>query len=351
MISACIITKNESENLRRCLGALAAYPFELVVVDTGSEDDSVKVAGEYTEHIFSYEWKNDFSDARNYAMSLASSDKIIMIDTDEFLTGLDYEKLEKMMNDYPMKAGRIFRKNIFTRGEEIQQGTEWITRIFDRRYFYYTGRIHEQVTARNGAPFETYNAPAGFDHTGYDGDEKTVATKAERNIKILLEELSQNPSDTYLLYQLGKSFYMKKDYFSALEYFERATSLDLDERLEYVNDLIISYGYTLINTGNSEKALGFENLYDVFGKTAEFRFLMGLIYMNNMMYDRAVESFLDATKVSRCSMDGVNSYKAYYNIGVIKECLGNVDDAIKYYSKCSNYQKALKRLEMLNEQK
>lgn len=351
MISVCIITKNESANLRHCLQVLSAYPFELVVVDTGSDDDTVKVAEEYTDRIFFYEWTDDFSAARNYAMGQASFDKIIMVDTDEFLTGIDYLQLEKMMTENPMKTGRIFRKNIFTRGDETEQGTEWITRIFDRRYFHYEGKIHEQVTAENGEPYETYNAPISFDHTGYDGDEKTVAAKAERNIKILLRELSDNPTDTYILYQLGKSFYMKKDYISALEYFERATSLDLDERLEYVNDLIISYGYTLINTGNSEKALGFENLYDVFGNTAEFKFLMGLIYMNNMMFDRAVESFLDATGVKNCNMNGVNSYKAYYNIGVIKECLGNTEEAKKYYSKCGDYFKAAERLKILREQK
>ena len=55
-ISVCIITKNEAHYLRECLSCLKKYPFEIVVTDTGSEDDSVTAAKEYTDKVFFYEW-------------------------------------------------------------------------------------------------------------------------------------------------------------------------------------------------------------------------------------------------------------------------------------------------------
>ena len=55
-ISICIITKNEASNLEECLKCASKYPFELVVVDTGSSDNSVEVAKKYTDKVFYFEF-------------------------------------------------------------------------------------------------------------------------------------------------------------------------------------------------------------------------------------------------------------------------------------------------------
>ena len=81
-ISVCIITKNEANYLRECLSCLKKYPFEIVVTDTGSEDDSVSVAKEYTNKVFFYEWSNDFSAARNYCVAQATNDMVMIVDTE-----------------------------------------------------------------------------------------------------------------------------------------------------------------------------------------------------------------------------------------------------------------------------
>lgn len=60
MISVCIITRDESDMLRRCLEALRRYDVEIVVVDTGSKDDSRKTALEYTSNVYDFEWCDDF---------------------------------------------------------------------------------------------------------------------------------------------------------------------------------------------------------------------------------------------------------------------------------------------------
>ena len=67
-ISVCIITKNESEKLKKCLKHLTGYGFEIVVVDTGSTDDTVAMAKKYADKVCYFSWCNDFSAARNYAL-------------------------------------------------------------------------------------------------------------------------------------------------------------------------------------------------------------------------------------------------------------------------------------------
>lgn len=75
---------------------------------------------------------------------------------------------------------------------------------------------------------------------------------------------------------------------------------------------------------------------------------MGLIYMNNAMFDAAVGEFLKAVRHRDCRMAGVNSYAAYYNVGVIYECLGKISEAKYYYQKCGSYEPAKKRLRLIN---
>lgn len=345
-ISVCIITKNEAEQLDKMLAVLAQYPFELVVVDTGSSDNSIEVARRYSESVYEYEWNNNFSDARNFSISKACNDMVLILDTDELPVDIDYNKLSDMAQNNPDKVGRIERINIFTRNKDKNINRERVNRFFDRRQFGYIGSIHEQVQRLDGELYDTYEIPVKVEHSGYDGTAEELRNKALRNIELLEQELElqENP---YILYQLGKSYYMIGDYENALNYFENATTYDLEPRLEYVEDLVVSYGYTLINTKRINQALMFENLYDEFSYSCDFVFLMGLIYMNNALFEEAVRQFRKATEYSRCKMDGVNSYLAYYNIGVIYECLGYTKEALQYYRQCNEYEKALLRIKEL----
>ena len=76
--------------------------------------------------------------------------------------------------------------------------------------------------------------------------------------------------------------------------------------------------------------------------------MMGLVYMNCTMYERAIDEFERAT-TKPARMEGTNSYKALYNIGVILECQGRIEEALKYYEKCGEYQAALKRRSILKK--
>ena len=349
MISVCIITRDESDMLRRCLETLIKYDVEIVVVDTGSKDDSRKTALEYTSKVYDFEWCDDFSAARNYAAGKAENNIILALDTDEIIESLNVQ--ESMVED-GKAVGRIFRINQFERQGEVQKARERISRLYDRRYYKYVGRIHEQIEAlENQAEEMVCDVDATVRHYGYDGSPEQIAAKAERNIRLLELDLAENGEKPYTLYQLGKSWYMCNDYEKAVEYFGKALEYDLNPKLEYVQDMVETYGYALINTGRAgeaEEILGSEEVYDAFSGWADYCFMMGLVYMNCEMHERAIDEFMKAaTKNAR--MEGTNSYKAFYNIGVILECLGKTEEALKYYQKCGKYQAALKRINALKK--
>lgn len=347
-ISICIITKNEVNNLEKCLRCASSYPFEIVVVDTGSTDNSVEVAKKYTDKVFFFEWCNDFSKAKNYAIECATNDLVMVLDTDEFITEADISVFEQLVKDNPNKVGRIERVNIFEKNKDRINNKERINRVFDRRLFHYVGSIHEQVCAKDGSDYATYLLPLSVRHTGYDGTPEERRNKSYRNISLLEEELKKK-EDPYILYQLGKSHYMLDEYEKAIECFERATSFDLEPRLEYVEDMIITYGYALIKAGKPAVALSFEGIYKEFSYSCDFVFLMGMIYMENARFAEAIAEYIKATKYESCSAFGANSYMAYYNVGVIYECLGKTDEAVKYYKLCGEYENAKERLRLMNK--
>ena len=350
MISVCIITKNECDNLNICLERISPYPVEIVVIDTGSTDNTKQVARKYTGNVYDFEWINDFSAARNFAISKATKDYILMIDTDEFIDTFDYDAIIKLIKANPNSVGRIHRKNIFESNGSDMTSNELINRLFPKKLYQYNGSIHEQVVkiSDSAAAYDTYVAPIFCTHVGYQGNQKQRFKKAERNLTLLLKEHEKAPEDTYILYQIGKAYYYIQDYDNAIVYFEKAMDYPMDNRLTYVNNIMVTYAYCLINTKQHEKGLMLEAVLDDFAYSADFLFVMGLIYMNNALFQDAVNCFVAATEIDSCDVEGVNSYLAYYNIGVILECLGDKANAIIYYKKSGTYAPALEGIKRCN---
>lgn len=337
MISVCIITKNEENHLRECLKRIKDTGCEIVVTDTGSNDLSVEVARQFTDNVYTFEWCDDFSAARNFCISKASGDMILMLDTDEYIQCCKIKQLERLLAENPKKVGRIEIENEYISNGVNMISVDKVSRLFDRRYFYYTGRIHEQLTRIDGSCHQCFDAPIRVHHYGYMGDEAYRKAKAERNLSLLMKELEATPKDPYLMYQIGKSYYYVQNYNEAIKFFEMAIEEKIDLRLEYVVDMVVCYGYAMINTNQVQKAMMLEALYEDYSKNADFLFVLALIYMKNGKFDLAVGLFLEATKCATCTVEGVNSFSAFYNIGVIYECLGDKKTALSYYGRCGNY--------------
>lgn len=358
-LSVCIITKNECVKLKECLSRLVPYGFEIVVVDTGSTDGTLDMVLQYTSSLYEFPWIDDFAAAKNYAVKKAKNDMVMVVDSDEYLIRGDIsEFLDRMKKNTDM-IGRIRRveKYVNNHGEYIESIDD-TNRVFDRRKFHFAGRIHEQIVCGSifdevdknahvsglSYGYDTYDTGLIFDHDGYNGTSEERKRKAARNAALLLKEANEHPDDPYTYYQLGKSYYMADDVQKAVEYFDKVATYNLDTRLEWVLDMIVTYGHALLDAKQVEKAALLESVYDYFCHDADFLFMMGLVYMNNAEFERAVNEFLIATKIGMSRTAGVNSYKAFYNIGVIKECTGKIEEAINYYRKAGDYEPAKERI-------
>ena len=100
LLSIVMMVKNEEKYLDKTLFALndlrSEIDSELIVLDTGSTDNTVEIAKKYTDKIYFTKWNNNFADMRNISISYASGEWILILDADEKLT--NYDKLKKFFN-------------------------------------------------------------------------------------------------------------------------------------------------------------------------------------------------------------------------------------------------------------
>lgn len=98
-ISLCMIVKNEGEVLYQCLNSVKEICDEIIIVDTGSTDNTREIAKQFTEKVIDFRWIDDFSAARNFAFSQATMDYILWLDADDVLMDEDQKKLLHLKNN------------------------------------------------------------------------------------------------------------------------------------------------------------------------------------------------------------------------------------------------------------
>ncbi len=342
--SICIIAKNEEQNIERCLKSVSNFDCEIIVVDTGSTDNTKEIAAKYASKVLDFEWINDFSAARNFSINQASYDWILVLDCDEWVQESRPEEFMTLARQYPAYVGRLQRKNLTYLDSEKQMYIDMVERFFNRRYYHYEGTIHEQVTPLTSIQPFLFDIPLTVLHSGYVGTKEELESKRIRNMTLLQKELEQHPDDPYYYFQMGQEYYCMEDYETAAWYYAKVLSYDLSPTLEYLRLTIQAYGNCLLHLDRIEEALQFEALYDTFGDTPDFVFLMGRIYYLSGQPMKAMSEFIKATSMDHPHSEGTNSYLCWYYIGLINEKLGNKEAAITFYQKCGDFEPALKRL-------
>ncbi|WNB92722.1 glycosyltransferase [Bacillus sp. NEB1478] len=231
-LSICMMVKNEEENLRSYLPSLASLlnhkTVELIIVDTGSIDNSKKIASEYTNLVFDKQWNDDFSFMRNYTISKAKGEWVFIIDADEELMGAN-------------ELFEIINNNRFNKYNTIQIGVKNYTykdknlfssmvspRLFrNDKDFKYVGSVHNQPQFKSPILNVT---DVYLNHFGYvRDDKKLMERKYNRTSQLLQKELELNPNNVYYRFQLAQSYGLHGEKERAYEQIEKAYFLLKDK--------------------------------------------------------------------------------------------------------------------------
>lgn len=140
-LALCCIVKNEALNLARCLDSVRNCVDQIVLVDTGSEDETVEIAKHYGATIEHFEWCNDFSLARNYSLSCVTCDWILVLDADE--EWMIQDQAWKAQLDAAVDGFAVPRTDIHEVGEVL--GGAHLRLFRNHPGIHYQGPYHEQL--------------------------------------------------------------------------------------------------------------------------------------------------------------------------------------------------------------
>jgi glycosyltransferase involved in cell wall biosynthesis len=182
-ISACIITKNEEDNLQRCLESLGDVVDEIVIVDSGSTDRTKFIATDHNARFIPHDWEG-YVGQKNFACGKAKYDWILSIDADEELSPGLQDQVRKLKevddSDYP--AAFSVSRVVFFENRWVRYG-DWypdlLPRLFHKEKGHFEGgRVHERLVIDG----ETEILEAELYHHTYqdwEDQKKRVARYAE----------------------------------------------------------------------------------------------------------------------------------------------------------------------------
>ena len=201
-LSLCMIIKDEEEVIDRCLRSVYDVADEIIIVDTGSTDESKNICKNYTENIYDYTWNDDFSDARNFSFEKATKDYILWLDADEIIDEKNKGKLLKLKKDLSYDIDVV---TMHTNMNIDECNNPKITMVRNRivkreNDFKWVGFVHEYIDVKGNI----YNSDICIIHD-------KIKPTSDRNLKIYKKkEKEKQIFSERDLYYYGKELYCNR---------------------------------------------------------------------------------------------------------------------------------------------
>jgi tetratricopeptide (TPR) repeat protein len=348
--SAVLIVRDEAAVLGRCLDSLRNVVDEMVVVDTGSTDETRAIAAAHGARVHDFPWLDDFAAARNFALAQASFPVALIIDADEYLVTPVTEARERLQAFAASASVHALGLVAIVNERPVesleQEVTDQTARLFFRESWRYEGAVHEQLVAR-----ETGAAPVAVEtglrlrHTGYALGRDAAAAKAHRNIALLRKELARHPDDEYFQYQLAKAWQSLGRHKAAAVAYQRALRcIDFSQpepvgRLGAVGrpvltGLLCGAAYAQVESGACEAAAALLEQHRELGHAgthrADFHHARGYAWLQCGDLARAESAYRDSFGLPE-DVAGTGSFASWYHLGLIDEARNQPREALAKY--------------------
>ncbi len=324
-----MIVKNESRCLARCLQSVKGVVDEIALTDTGSTDDTIKIAREFGARISSFDWIGDFAAAKNFAIAQSAGQWILILDADEWAA-------ENLAREIPAfvrgkaAVGLLKQVSDFRRNNQTFRAQSYVPRLFPRGA-HFEGRIHEQLIS----PLPRVLLRGDLWHDGYLEMQKDK--KGDRNMKLLAAELEREPDSVYYLFQMAIEHNAIGQPEKAFGCLQKAFALAQPGDPNAPN-IAVELLYTIIQLKEFEAGIEVVALAEKYlGDFPDFFLVRGLFFMNLIRSNPAKyvselpkieQSFLQCLALGeeerRRSVHGSGTFLANYNLGVFYQAFGNM---------------------------
>ena len=325
-LDVCLIVKNEELVLDRCLSAVSQFADGIIIVDTGSSDNTINIAKKYTDKVYNFTWNDDFAAARNYSFSFGASDYIMWIDADDVVSSDNIAKINELKKN--MGADMYMcRYNVGFDGEHVTYSF-YRERIVKRSKGYmWHGCVHECITPSGNIEY----LDIAIDH------KKVKPGNSNRNIRIYENKLKVSTLNARETYYYARELYYHKRYKQCIKWMRKF--FKMNGYIENVIDghIVVAMCYAALN--QSHCAL--RELYKTFDldtPRANVCCRLADIYANRNNYNIAIFWYNVATKCEDIDKKGgfvENDCFGYYPYMQMCMCyykLGKIEKAIE----CNN---------------
>ena len=354
-ISACVIAKNEAENLPRWLASVREFADEMIVVDTGSSDETAAIAAGAGAKVYSFQWMDDFSAAKNFALDQATGDWIVFTDADEYFTEESIPRVRALIATYDnqekMNGFFVHLVNIdMDTGALLGTGAE-VLRIFrNAPWLRFVGNIHEHVENLTGDPdSQMIFAPSlTLYHTGYSP--RIIKKKAARNLALICARRAAGDIQTLDAYHLMDCYFSLGDYAKAEQYAREAISNPYrptgSEERPY---LILLNTLILMGRGADEIEEVYRSAQKAFPQKADFPMMYGVYAWDQHYLKSAYEAYAEGLRLDEeyyrpGDFSATLLPNAYAHLGELSALRKEMEAAVDFFLKSlqgNRYQSAV----------
>lgn len=227
-LSVCMIAKDEAKYIKGAIDSVQGLADEVIVIDTGSTDDTQEIARAAGATVLSREWPGSFAAARNELLDAATGDWILILDADERLDAASHAVIRSLMAHEPQAAYELKIRNYADKGNKDTVTEHYVVRLFpNNNALRFVGRIHEQLA--NHSPDYTlilkWNHEATIWHLGYLPEVVQERGKSERNKTLLEQCIADEPENPFHYFNLAQTLSVIGDQPAALDSVRKALEL------------------------------------------------------------------------------------------------------------------------------
>jgi len=346
MISLCIIAKNNQE-IERCIESVKNIVGEIIIVDTGSSDNTKEIAGKFTTKIFDFKWNNNFSEAKNFALNKATGDWILALDADETITEQDLEKIKQLENNKEFIGFSFIQRNyingiglfssISCKDDEYKESAaarsfqpRRIVRMFknDSR-IKFEGAVHDSVEPsilKIGKVLDT-NIP--IHHFG-------MLSRSHERTKMYIEIEKNNLTDNFFqYYQIAAQLHEIEEMNEAVKYLNK--SLNLNDKF-YLSWLEL--GIIFLKSGMLEESLEALKKAEKLGEHEMIYFNLGVLYGKLKNFQLSLDYFKKALLLNQKNAD------TYFNLAITYANINNQEESKKALEKAKYLNQGYEKFEL-----
>lgn len=340
-ITVAMIARNEERFIRQCLQSVKVVADDIVVIDTGSDDQTVAMAEQEGARVVSRPWPKNFAMARNWALDEVTTPWTLMLDADEVLMGDDIPNLLDGVSRPTADAYNIRIVSLTDRAEDLSEAR--VTRLFrnDSRVRW-EGRIHEQIIPAIGRAGMTLGPlDVRLMHYGYLNEVMADRGKLQRNLELLdqsIKEPGTSEWKAYMYWQRAQTLMALQRLDEAVKDMKQAISLTHPTAaLQPLFWLTLAKVYTVKKDFRKIHQTIREGLL-LFPDYTDFVYWEGIVYMDEKDWDRAEQCFQKALRMGvpktyLQSELGVGTFKALWQLARVSRMRDQMKLAEAYYLK------------------